>query len=58
MSELQVIVATTDPDNANSQHVLRKCGMRPLGFRRAYAHDDVSWFEITRAEWQGQASNQ
>ncbi len=55
---LDKVVATTDPDNANSQRVLQKCGMRPMGFRRAYAHDEVSWFEITRPEWQAQASNQ
>ena len=58
MTELPEVVATTDPDNKNSQKVLQKCGMRPIGFKRAYAWDDVAWFEITRAEWEAQASNQ
>ncbi len=45
------ITAVTDPDNANSQHVLQKCGLRPTGPRRAYAEDNCSGFEITREEW-------
>ncbi|MEX0281186.1 MAG: GNAT family N-acetyltransferase [Arenibacterium sp.] len=49
---LDAIYATTDPDNAASQNVLRKCGLVYLGERRAYASDDVSWFRITRAEWE------
>ena len=51
-TELTEVVATTDPDNAKSQHVLQKCGLKPLGKKRAYGYDDVSWFEITRAEWE------
>lgn len=51
-TELSEVVATTDPENAKSQHVLQKCGMRPLGLKRAYGYDDVSWFEITREAWQ------
>ncbi|MEO1140469.1 MAG: GNAT family N-acetyltransferase [Pseudomonadota bacterium] len=58
MTTLSEVVATTDPDNAKSQHVLQKCGMRPIGTKRAYGYDDVSWFEMTRADWQAQASNQ
>lgn len=57
-TDLPSVVATTDPENAKSQHVLGKCGLRGLGKKRAYAWDDVSWFEITRAEWMAQASNQ
>ena len=48
---LPEVVATTDPENHRSQRVLRKCGMRPLGVRRAYGYDKVQWFEMTRAEW-------
>lgn len=49
---LSEVVATTDPENAKSQHVLQKCGLRSIGKKRAYAWDDVSWFEITREEWE------
>ena len=55
---LDEIVATTDPENAKSQNVLRKCGLRAIGRKRAFAWDDVDWFEITRAEWMAQESNQ
>ncbi|MBR9847873.1 MAG: GNAT family N-acetyltransferase [Rhodobacteraceae bacterium] len=48
---LPLITAVTDPDNANSRHVLQKCGLRPTGPRRAYAEDNCSGFEITREEW-------
>ncbi|QIE47147.1 GNAT family N-acetyltransferase [Pseudohalocynthiibacter aestuariivivens] len=55
---LDLVVACTDPENAASQRVLLKCGLRDCGMGRAYA-EDVPWFEITRAEWQAdQASNQ
>ncbi|WP_296430092.1 GNAT family N-acetyltransferase [Roseovarius sp. BRH_c41] len=54
---LAQVVACTDPDNSASQHVLRKCRLRDCGPARAYA-SDVAWFEMTRAEWQAQASNQ
>jgi ribosomal-protein-alanine N-acetyltransferase len=57
-TSLTRIVAVTDPDNRSSQHVLGKCGMRPIGPRRAYGEDDVPWFEVTRVDWQAQASNQ
>lgn len=50
-TSLDAIYAVTDPENLNSQNVLRKCGLRDLGRRRAYASDDVSWFEITRDVW-------
>ncbi|MCE8006377.1 GNAT family N-acetyltransferase [Aestuariivita sp.] len=52
---LAEVVATTDPGNAKSQAVLGKCGLRPLGRKRAYGYDDVCWFEITRPEWQAGA---
>ncbi|MEM6658560.1 MAG: GNAT family N-acetyltransferase [Pseudomonadota bacterium] len=48
---LTEIFATTDPDNKKSQNVLRKCGLRAIGKRRAYAWDDVDWFQVTRTEW-------
>lgn len=48
---LRRVVAVTDRGNANSQHVLQKCGLRPTGPRRAYAEDDCSGFEIMREEW-------
>ena len=50
-TDLDAIYATTDPENAASQNVLRKCGLTYLGQHRAYAWDDVSWFRITREEW-------
>lgn len=55
-TSLPEVVATTDPENARSQHVLQKCGMRPLGPKRAYGYDNVSWFEITREDWLRQTS--
>ncbi len=58
MTSLSEVVATTDPENAKSQHVLQKCGMRPLGRKRAYGTDDVNWFEMTRADWERQMSGQ
>ncbi len=53
-TELPEVVATTDPDNLKSQHVLKKCGMRPIGQKRAYGYDDVEWFEMTRRDWDAQ----
>jgi len=50
-SGLDEIVATTDPENTRSHNVLQKNGLRPVGIQRAYAWDNVLWFEITRAEW-------
>lgn len=50
-SALSKIVATTDPDNVKSHNVLGKNGLRPIGLKRAYAWDDVLWFEITRSDW-------
>lgn len=47
---LAEVVASTDPDNAKSHRVLQKCGMRPLGLRRAYGSDDFC-FEIAREQW-------
>lgn len=51
MTSLSEIVATTDPENAASQHVLGKCGLTNEGLQRAYATDDCSFFRITRDEW-------
>ncbi len=49
-TELDEIVAVTDPRNAASQEVLRKCGLRDEGLRRAYA-DECSAFRINRKQW-------
>jgi len=47
---LDEVVAVTDPRNAASQKVLRKCGLRDEGLRRAYA-DECSAFRISRQQW-------
>ena len=47
---LEVIVACTDPENAVSQRVLRKSGMKDIGTIRAY-QVDVPGFRLTRDEW-------
>ena len=52
---LDEVVACTDRENANSQRVLRKCGMTSIGAIRAYC-DDLPGFRITRAEWLDHAS--
>ncbi len=49
-TELDEVVAVTDPDNAVSQRVLRKCGLRDEGLRRAYAHV-IPAFRISRQQW-------
>ncbi len=49
-TELDEIVAVTDPRNAASQEVLRKCGLRDEGLRRAYA-DECPAFRISRQQW-------
>ena len=49
-TELEEIVAVTDPRNAASQKVLKKCGLRDEGLRRAYA-DECSAFRIGRQQW-------
>jgi RimJ/RimL family protein N-acetyltransferase len=49
-TELDEIVAVTDPRNAVSKKVLRKCGLRDEGLRRAYA-DECSAFRISRQQW-------
>ena len=58
MTDLSEVVAVTDPDNAASQRVLRRCGLRDAGLRRAYGTDNVRWFHISRAEWAAQAPHQ
>ena len=50
-SPLEEIVATIDPENAASRHVLEKSGLRQFGLIRAYSYDDIPGFRITRAEW-------
>lgn len=47
---LTEVVATIDPRNNASRHVLAKSGMRETGTRRAYA-EDIPGFSITRQEW-------
>ena len=47
---LEELVATTDPENTASQHVLKKCGMTYEGPRRAYA-GECPGFRITRRQW-------
>jgi RimJ/RimL family protein N-acetyltransferase len=49
-TELDEIVAVTDPRNAASQKVLRKCGLRDEGLRRAYA-EECPAFRISRQQW-------
>jgi RimJ/RimL family protein N-acetyltransferase len=49
-TKLDEVVAVTDPRNAVSQKVLRKCGLRNEGLRRAYA-DECSAFRISRNQW-------
>jgi ribosomal-protein-alanine N-acetyltransferase len=51
---LPAVVAVTDPDNAASQKVLGKCGLRGEGLRRAYG-EQITGFRITRAQWRGGA---
>ncbi|MEL7011749.1 MAG: GNAT family protein [Pseudomonadota bacterium] len=48
---LTEIVATTDPENVNSHNVLQKSGLRKIGIKRAYAWDDVLWFDLSRDRW-------
>ncbi|MEM7440097.1 MAG: GNAT family N-acetyltransferase [Pseudomonadota bacterium] len=50
-TDRDAIYATTDPENAQSQKVLHKSGMSYIGQRRAYAWDEVDWFEISRSQW-------
>ena len=49
-TELDEIVAVIDPRNAASEKVLRKCGLRGEGLRRAYA-EECSAFRISRQQW-------
>jgi ribosomal-protein-alanine N-acetyltransferase len=49
-TELGEIVAVTDPRNEASQKVLRKCGLRDEGLRRAYA-EECPAFRISRQQW-------
>jgi len=49
-TELDEVVAVTAPENAPSQNVLRKSGLRDVGLRRAYKNE-CPGFRITREEW-------
>ncbi|MEM7168847.1 MAG: GNAT family N-acetyltransferase [Pseudomonadota bacterium] len=49
-TQLAEVVATFDPENLASRHVLLKCGLVDHGLRRAYA-ETVPDFRITREEW-------
>jgi RimJ/RimL family protein N-acetyltransferase len=49
-TELDEIVAVTDPRNVVSQKVLRKCGLLDEGLRRACA-DECPAFRISRKQW-------
>ncbi|MEM9045033.1 MAG: GNAT family N-acetyltransferase [Pseudomonadota bacterium] len=49
-SPLREVVATIDPDNHASRHVLMKCGLRQMGTIRAY-QADIPGFKITREQW-------
>jgi len=54
---LPQIVAITDLDNVNSQHVLEKVGLRRQGERRfahpAYASGPFAWFVCDASDWPG-----
>lgn len=52
-SPLNEIVATFEPGNMASQHVLEKAGFADCGTRRCYGVDGPD-FRITRDEWLGQ----
>lgn len=47
---LDIVVACTATDNTASQHVLTKCGMKPLGTIRAY-QENIPGFRMTRDDW-------
>lgn len=51
MTDLDEIVAVTDPDNLASQNVLTKCGLRREGTRRAYG-EDLAGFRVAREEFE------
>lgn len=44
---LDKIVGVTHPDNENSQHVLKKCGLKHIGIR-FYYEQDVQFFELLK----------
>lgn len=52
---LPAITGITHPDNAASQNVLRKCGLRHRGYGRFYGRDNLPFFLITRAEFESSA---
>lgn len=49
-TQLDEVVAVTHPENAASQHVLRKSGLIDEGLRRAFAMHRQG-FRITRRQW-------
>ncbi len=50
-TNLEEIVAVTDPDNGASRRVLIKCGLINHGMRRAYGGETTD-FRISRAAWE------
>lgn len=54
---LDRMVATTNPDNGASAHVLRKVGMRPAGTKDLGGGRWVDLHEITRAAYQAARRN-
>lgn len=49
-TDLDAVLATTDPENRASQRMLRKSGMRDIGFISAYA-GRYPGFRLTREQW-------
>ncbi len=51
-TDLPELVATADPEHVKSHNVLQKSGLRKIGLKRAYAWDDVLWFDLKREVWE------
>ena len=50
-TDLSEVIGLTYMGHVVSQHVLKKCGLTYQKRSRAYACDDVDWFEISRDAW-------
>ena len=50
-TDLDAVLATTDPENHASRNVLRKSGMRDIGLIPAFA-GRYPGFKLTRADWE------
>lgn len=48
-----LVAAVAHPDNAASQKVMRRLGMRPVGLQRHY-EQMLATYELSREEWQAQ----